>query len=483
MHPMQADADIPSVTASWSPQERESFFAAIARHRRAAWQVTAVGRLCALVLALVVAILMSPLLYAVIGVVLDLLNWVVRTPDLIKTITQTIGDVIDRPGDVAPGRAIYLCSLAALPGLALMALAVRTLNRIMGEAMTPEAADLQAREPQRTELGEHRFFNVVSEMAIAANVPAPRVLVTESESANAAAFGRSDGEATIVVTTGLLNTLNRAELQAIAAHLVGSIADGDMKIGTRIATVLGLFGLIARLSGSFADREAARRLMKLLRASLRRGGNSADGELAVALANPFEAGGHSPHPDDSNTSNKVPWRTLAWMPLVGPLVISGFFGGFVSTMMLGPLLALTWRRRKYMADATAVRLTRDPEALATALQKMSGAAVHGAFSAWTSHMSVVPDSNLRSKSLFSGSAVAMSPSYERRLLALRKMGAQISIARGRRMNPVTMLVLAPILALVAGLMGVALFLLVYVSIALSGFFTWLPAILIHAILR
>jgi len=109
--------------------------------------------------------------------------------------------------------------------------------------------------------------------------------------------------------------------------------------------------------------------------------------------------------------------------------------------------------------------------------------VHGAFSAWTSHMSVVPDSNLRSKSLFSGSAVAMSPSYERRLLALQKMGAQISIARGRRMNPVMMLVLAPILALVAGLMGVALFLLVYVSIALSGFFTWLPAILIHAILR
>jgi hypothetical protein len=152
-------------------------------------------------------------------------------------------------------------------------------------------------------------------------------------------------------------------------------------------------------------------------------------------------------------------------------------------MLLGPLLALTWRRRKYMADATAVRLTRDPDALATALQKMSGTAVHGAFSAWTSHMSVVPSTGPRSQSLFSGSAVAMAPSYERRLLALRKMGAQLSIVPRRQIKLVTVLVLAPIVALVASLMGVALFLLVYVSIALSGFFTWLPAMLLHAILR
>jgi Zn-dependent protease with chaperone function len=480
---MAHEVEIQPAIQDWSPQERESFFAAIERHRRAAWQVTAISRLCALIVALVIATLMSPLLYGLIGIALDVVNWVIRTPDLIKTVTTTIGDVIDHPGDVTLGRAFYLGSLAALPGLAVMALLLRTLARVMGEAMAPEAGDLEARAPRTTELNEQRFFNVVSEMALAASVPTPRMLVTESESANAAAFGRSDGEATIVVTTGLLATLNRAELQAVAAHLVGSVADGDMKIGTRIATLLGLFGLIARLSGSFADREAARRFARLLRASLESGANRADGELAIALANPFEDEGTRRHEDDSNTSDKVPWRTWAWMPLAGPLVISGFFGGMVSTMLLGPLLALTWRRRKYMADATAVRLTRDPDALATALQKMSGTAVHGAFSAWTSHMSVVPSSGPRSQSLFSGSAVAMAPSYERRLLALRKMGAQLSIVPRRQIKLVTVLVLAPIVALVASLMGVALFLLVYISIALSGFFTWLPAILLHAILR
>jgi len=171
------------------------------------------------------------------------------------------------------------------------------------------------------------------------------------------------------------------------------------------------------------------------------------------------------------------------MPLVGPLVISGFFGGMISTMLLGPLLALSWRSRKYMADATAVRLTRDPDALATALNKMSGTAVQGAFSAWTSHMSVVPDTSARSRNLFSGSSVRMSPSYERRLTALRKMGAHTAIPKRVSMPLAAWIVIAPLIAIVVGLLGVALFLLVYISVALSGFFTWLPAILLHALLR
>jgi hypothetical protein len=155
----------------------------------------------------------------------------------------------------------------------------------------------------------------------------------------------------------------------------------------------------------------------------------------------------------------------------------------ISTMLLGPLLALSWRRRKYMADATAVRLTRDPDALATALSKMSGTAVHGAFSAWTSHMSVVPDTSTRSRNLFSGSSVRISPSYERRLTALRTMGAHIAVSKRASLPLAAWFVLAPLIALVGSLLGVALFLLVYVSVALSGFFTWLPAILLHAILR
>ena len=477
---MQATTDL--APEPLSAAERESFFAAIARHRRSSLRVSVASHLCAACLALVVAILMSPLFYGIIGLALDVANYVVSTPDLIKTITDTIGEVIDHPERVTLARGIYLGAIGAIPGLALMALATRTLGRVMREAMTREASDFHARAPVQTQLAEQRFANVVQEMALAAALSAPRVLVTDSDAVNAAAFGPSNGEATIVVTTGLLASVNRAELQAIAAHLVGSIADGDMEIGTRVATVLGLFGLTARLSGSFADRDAAKRFTRLLRASIRHGASTSDGELALTLTNPFEDAESKPQ-TAVDEPGKVPWRTIAWMPLVGPLVISGFFGGVISSFVLGPLLSLTWRRRKYLADATAVRLTRNPDALASALEKMRGAAVSGAFNAWTSHMCVVPDTALRSRSLFSGSSVAMSPPLERRLRALGRMGAQTSGTSRRTLPLVAWCVLVPIIALVVGLMSFAMFLLVYISVALSGMFTWLPVILLHAILR
>lgn len=474
----------------WTPAERESFFAAITRHRHAAWRVTLISRVCALAVALVVATLISPLCYALLGLVLDVVNWVISTPDLIERVTNRIGAVIDHPADVTVTQALYLWALAALPGLALMVLAMRTLSRVMGEAMTVEAGGLVARAPSGTNLTEQRLSNVVQEMALAAAVPSPQVWITESASANAAVFGRSDGEAIIVVTTGLLTMLNRAELQALAAHLVGSIADGDMRIGTRIATVLSLFGLITRLSRSFAERDAARQLAKLLRASLRRGGNAADRELALALVDPFadtpgprDTSPHEVKSSPHDTSDKVPWRTLAWIPLMGPLVMSGLFGGVISAMLLSPLLALAWRRRKYMADATAVRLTRDPDALVGALGKMRGAAICGPLSAFVSHMAIVPEDGARARSLFSGSFVRMAPSYSRRIAALVKMGAQPVELTKRPFNRLVAVALAPVVAVLLALLSAALFLMVYVSIALSGLCTWVPAVLLHMILR
>jgi Zn-dependent protease with chaperone function len=447
--------------------------------------VAVASRLCTLVLALIVAILMSPFYYAVIGLALDVVNWVVPMPDLIKTVTDTIGAVIDHPEAVTLNRGLYLGTLAALPGLVVMGLILRTLGRVMREAMTSEPTRFAARAPNGSVLAEQRFANVVAEMALAAGLASPRVLVADNECVNAAAFGADEAHATIIVTTGLLAAVNRAELQGVAAHVIGSIADGDMTIGNRVATTLGMFGLTAKLSGSFGDRDAARRFARLLRASFRHGSSDADGELAIALTNPFhDSPDRAPKtPSAADDPKKIPWRTLAWMPLVGPLVLSGFFGGMVSSFLLGPLLALIWRRRKYMADATAVRLTRDPEALAGALQKMRGMPVEGAFSAWTAHMAVAPDTAIRATSIFSGASVRMAPSLNRRLKALGVMGAHVDLRAERQMPFWAWCVLVPVGALLIGLMSFALFLLVYLSVALSGMFTWLPAILLHVILR
>ncbi len=419
--------------------------------------------------------LMAPLCYAIIGLVLDLVNLIVPMPDLIGPATDAVTGLIDVPEAIPLWRYLQIALYAAIPGSCLMLLMLHTLNRLMREAMTGDASMVAAREPNPAVLAEQRFANTIAEMAIAAAIPAPQVWVTDSDAVNAAAFGADQSHANVAISAGLLAGATRAELQGVAAHLVGCIANGDLRIGARVASLLGMFGLIARLGQSMSDREAARRLGRLLLRSLRPGSSTADGQLTMALTNPFDPTARAKREETAEANSaKAPWRTLAWMPLAGPLVISGFFGGLLCTFLFGPLLSLGWRRRKYLADAIAVQLTRDPDTLGSALAKIRGEPVAGAFGAWIAHLSVVPSPLIGARSILGGSSVPMAPSLDRRLKAL---GA------GRRLPMWAWVVLAPVGALLAALMSAVAFGLMYVSVALSGLFTWFPAVLLHAVLR
>jgi Zn-dependent protease with chaperone function len=468
--------------APFSPAEREGFFDNIARHRRAAMRVGWLAGACSLVLALVVAMLMAPLFYALIGLLLDVVNLVVPTPDLIGIVTKAVADLIDPPGPVPVWRYVQVALVAAIPGACMFFLVQRTLGRLMREAMAGDGSTYAARPPNASDLGEQRFSNTVAEMAIAAALPAPRVWITDNEAVNAAAFGADAQHANVVLSTGLLAGATRDELEGVAAHLVGCIANGDLRIGARIAAQLGMFGLVAQLSHSMADRRAAGRLLRLLRRSLRPGSSRADGELAMALTNPFTPQA-APPSDPAEDSGKIPWRTLAWMPLAGPLVFAGFFGGPVCAVVLGPILGVGWRSRKYQADATAVQLTRSPDMLGRALEKIRGEPVEGAFGAWIAHLCVVPSPLIGTRSILGGSSVPMAPPLDKRLKALGLMGAQVTPRAGRQMPLHIKLILAPVLLLVAVLMSAVILGLVYVSAALSGLFTWLPVVLLHALLR
>ena len=82
------------------------------------------------------------------------------------------------------------------------------------------------------------------------------------------------------------------------------------------------------------------------------------------------------------------------MPLVGPVGFAGFLCGLVSTMMLEPVIALAWRARKYMADATAVKLTRNPNGLAGALVAIANRG-STRVAPWAGHLCVVDPGTLR----------------------------------------------------------------------------------------
>ncbi|HUI60848.1 MAG TPA: hypothetical protein VLX90_11520, partial [Steroidobacteraceae bacterium] len=299
----------------------------------------------------------------------------------------------------------------------------------------------------------------------------------------------------IVISQGLLARLDRAQMEGVAATLIGSIADGDIRIGVRAALSIALFSLIARLGSLVTNKRNVRRnLAQVVRTMLLPTANSAR-EFVSELGSPLadDADDRSP-PSAAIPGSPTPagrgapglrerWekmREYLWLPLAGPLVITGFFGALVNLFVLGPLLSLTWRQRKYMADATAVRLTRDPDTLAGALEKI--AASHGSpLAPWAAHMAVASQ-GAGEKGMFGGSAVPMFPSIERRLRALGSMGAHVS-RPPRRLPLLALAILAPLLLLLAGLVALLFPLLIWLSLALTALFSGLPFAIVHSLLR
>jgi Zn-dependent protease with chaperone function len=476
--------------ADWTPAERESFFDAIARHQRAAWRVTFVTRIVNLVVVLIVAVLMSPLFYGTLALLLDLLNLVVPAPNLVPSIGHALDHALNAPQKMSVADWVQLCFMAALPGLVWMAFVLNALRRVLGLCMSIDSSDLTARALDPTVLAEQRFGNVVSEMAIAANLPQPRVLVANSPVVDAVALGMDEQHCTVVVSQGLLALLNRAQMEGVAANLIASIADGDMKIGVRAALSLCLFSLISRLGSLVSKTHARQNLIQIVIATLLPTTTSAR-KLITELASPFEnEPDEKPDPSAQATAAApAGWltgrwqkiRPLLWLPLAGPLVITGFLGAIFNLFVLGPLLSLAWRQRKYMADATAVRLTRDPDTLSGALEQMTNQ--RGApLTPWAAHMSVADHAG-RQTGVFGSSAVPMFPSIERRLRALGTMGAHINQPARPKMPLKLWLIAGPLLAVLVVLVAMLFPLLIWLSLALTALFSGLPFGIVHVILR
>jgi Zn-dependent protease with chaperone function len=168
-----------------------------------------------------------------------------------------------------------------------------------------------------------RLLNVVEEMAIAAGVSVPEVYVLEQEQAiNAFAAGYSPSDAAVAVTRGLLEHLDRAELQGVVAHEFSHILNGDMRINIRLMGFL--FGLLM-------VAVMGQRMML----STRHARNSKDTGAVVMLSLVIMALGY----------------------------IGLFFGRLIK--------AAVSRQREYLADAAAVQLTRNPVGVSGALKKIA----------------------------------------------------------------------------------------------------------------
>lgn len=229
---------------------------------------------------------------------------------------------------------------------------------------------------------QKQLLNVVEEMAIASGLPKPRVWIIPDADPNAFATGRDAATASLAVTEGLLATLSRDELQAVTAHEMAHIRNLDIRLMTLLAGMVGAIALLSDGMGRMIGRGG--------RAAGRRGGGKGN-PLGIVIL--------------------VLWL----LTLVVAPVVSRMLAMAVS------------RKREYLADATGAELTRNPSALASALEKLAGAtAATESITQGAAHLCIVDPSPglMSSREGFLADFVASHPPIRQRIVRLRGMAYQ-----------------------------------------------------------
>lgn len=221
-----------------------------------------------------------------------------------------------------------------------------------------------------------RLFNVVEEMSIAAGVPMPKVRIMETDALNAFATGTSTSNASIAVTRGLLDQLNRDELQGVVAHEMAHIANLDTRYMTVVGVTVGLIALIADMTlrglrwGSFSDSRSS---------------------------------------SDRKSSG------------AGILVIVLLVVAIIAPIAAKAVQMAVSRQREYLADATSVQFTRNPNGLIAALTKLAAAAApFPGVSRATQHLFIV--NPIQTFTAQSSALMATHPDIADRIARLRNLG-------------------------------------------------------------
>ena len=290
---------------------------------------------------------------------------------LAALVGYLIGWILEAEGsDTMP--AVSTLGVGAAGLLAAVSVVWSLISLAVGDRMVLAMAGAKQVEKEDAP----QLYNVVEEMAIASGVPMPRVMVLETDALNAFATGNRVGGGTIAVTRGLLNKLSRDELQGVVAHEMAHLANLDTRYMVVVGVTVGLIALVCDMSlrtlnwGSTQRRSDSK-------------GSSGGGILIIVL-----------------------------------LVVA----------ILAPLAAkavqmAVSRQREYLADATSVQFTRNPEGLISALGKLGEkAAPFPGVSRATQHLFIVnPIHEFTSKT---PALLATHPDLQDRIARLRNLGGQ-----------------------------------------------------------
>jgi heat shock protein HtpX len=178
-----------------------------------------------------------------------------------------------------------------------------------------------------TEANAPQLMNVVREMSLAAGTPMPKVYIIDDTAPNAFATGRDPKHASVAITTGLLQKLDREELQGVMGHELSHVRNFDIRFALLVAVLVGSIALLADFFLRFTFWGGGRR-----------GGRDREGGGGLAA---------------------IMFIVAIVLAVIAPIV-----AGMVQ-------LAVS-RQREYLADASSVELTRNPRGLERALAKIAG---------------------------------------------------------------------------------------------------------------
>lgn len=171
-----------------------------------------------------------------------------------------------------------------------------------------------------------QLWHIVEDMAMVGRVPMPRVFIINDPSPNAFATGRDPDHSAVAVTQGLLDMMDREELEGVLGHEISHIRNYDIRLSTIAVVLVGVISFLSGLASRF-----------------------------------IWFGGGSDDDDDNNNAFEMIFKVVA----------------IVFVLILGPLsaslaqMALS-RNREFLADASSVELTRNPQGLISALEKIEG---------------------------------------------------------------------------------------------------------------
>ena len=225
---------------------------------------------------------------------------------------------------------------------------------------------------------QKQWQNIIEEMSIASGIPVPKTYFIDDADPNAFATGRDPQHASIAVTRGLLEALSREELQAVASHEMSHIRNYDVRLMLIVAVLAGSIALLA----DWASRMVFR--------GQRRSSNDSKGSGQGAIV---------------------------------------FLVIWIVSLVLAPILSrivamCVSRRREYLADASGAELTRNPLALAGALEKISSyAEPTRSIGSGTAHLCIADPlgSALNNSEGWFSELFGTHPPIEKRIARLKEM--------------------------------------------------------------